>query len=255
MVIKGADFIFRIKKGDDYIVVCYATDCQINRTFEIREISGPQGKDRDYISDYRGYTISIPFLVVYTEAYNYIDFSKAAEAGDKLEWAASAFENGGVVYSGSVLVTELDMSSQMRDVMKVDCTLQGCGEFKTDYLPTYTTVYLSDFNKVQLAGCPNPYPVTVFWYDHTLIGLADNPDDVIQVFNDYSAANGELYTLTSSVDGGCQFNMQIEYSALQPYPTTVFAQPGGAFALSDNQFIDNMLSPDQYSDNALTPIG
>lgn len=254
MAIKGADFIFRVKKGDNYIVVCYATDCQINRTFETREISGPQGKDRDYISDYRGYTISIPFLVVYTEAYNYIDFSNAAEAGEKLEWAASAFENGGVVYSGSVLVTELDLSSQMRDVMKVDCTLQGCGEFKTDYVPVDTTVYLSDFNKVQLAGCPNPYPVSVFWYDLSLIGLADNPDDVISIFNDYSLANGGYYILTSSVDGGCLFNMQIQYNAPQPWPTTVFAQPGAEFALSDNQTINNALSPDQDLDQALTPI-
>ena len=68
--IRGSDFIVSIELNGVQVPVCYATDCQINRTFDTREISGPQGRDRDYISDYRGYTISIPVLIVYDQIYN-----------------------------------------------------------------------------------------------------------------------------------------------------------------------------------------
>ncbi|MGA8765123.1 MAG: hypothetical protein WB562_19815, partial [Candidatus Sulfotelmatobacter sp.] len=62
-------------------------------------------------------------------------------------------------------------------------------------------------------------------------------------------------TLTSSVDDGCYFNMQIDFSAPTPYPDTIFAMQGGMFAISTNQSLNNVLSTDQDSNNVLTPMG
>ncbi|WP_143312997.1 hypothetical protein [Chitinophaga eiseniae] len=243
-----------IEVNGEMIPVCYATDCQISQTFDTREISGPQSRWRDYIPDYMGYTIDMPVLLVYTEAYNFLDFQKAGQSGTRLKWAASAFENGGIVHSGEILLTSLNLTSQMRDVVKFDVSAIGCGELKTEAKPIQKVVYLSDFSKKMLVGCPNPYPLSVFWYDFTLIGPATNPDDVIQIFNDYSANHGNYYRLISSVDGGCYFNMEIEYNAPQPFPITVFAQQGASFAISSDQTLDNVISMDQDMDNVLTPI-
>lgn len=253
--ILGSDFIISFNADGVISPVCYAQDCQINRTFDTREISGPQGRERDYIADYNGYTIQIPILVVYRSKFNYLDFMNAADAGLKLSWSASAYKNGGVIHSGQVLVTEIDLTSQFRDVIKADVSLIGCGKFVTTISPINKVVYLSDFDKNILPGCPNAYPISVFWYDGSLIGPANNPDEVINIFNNYSASHGNYYTLVGSVDGGCYFNMQIDFSAPEPYPDTIFSRQGALFAISTNQSANNVLSTDQDSNNVLTPIG
>lgn len=252
--ILGSDLILSIVEGASSSPVCYSTDVQINREYRTRLIASPNGRSDDFISDGKGYTLEIPLLVVYEAYYNYLYFADKAESGARINWSASAFDNRGVVHSGQVLVTTLNLTSQMRDLIKTDVSLLGCGPLITEFKPINTSVYLSDFAKIQLPGCPNPYPVSVFWYDGTLLGPASNADEVVQLFNDYSVTHGNYYTISYG-DGGCIFGMQIAYFSPKPYPTTIFAQPGAAFALSDNQFINNMLSPDQLSDQGLTPIG
>lgn len=253
MIRLGRDFMISIEVDGVMQPICYANDCTITEAYDTIDITGSQSKWRDYLSDYAGYTVEVPGLQVYEANANILQMQVLGRGGRKFAWSASAFESGGVVESGFIIITSLVKTSQFRDAMRFDMSAIGCGEPVTEFLPIFTTVYLSDFNKIQLAGCPNPYPISVFWYDLTLIGAADNADDVVAIFNAYSAANGAFYTISVN-DGGCIFNMQIEYTAPQPYPTTIFAKPGALFALSDNQFIDNALSPDQDQDQALTPI-
>lgn len=253
--ILGSQFMMYIELNGQPEVVCYATDVQINRTYDTKEISGPQGPDRYFLYDMRSYTLQIPLLVVFNTIFNYLDFANAGENRLILNWSASTSPVGGIRFSGQALLTELDLTSQMRDIIKSDVSLIGSGPLVTEKLPISIVVYLSDFDKIRLVGCPDPYPITVFWYDGSMIGPADNADDVINIFNAYSATHGNLYTLTSSVDGGCNFNMDISYEADEPYPTTIFAQPGALFAISSDQINDFVISPDQNNDQGLTPIG
>lgn len=254
--IEGYKFVIYMVVNDQPQIVCYANDVQINRSYDSVEISGPQGKDRYYEYDMRGYTISIPSLVSWVDKFNYRDFKAMGDNNVILPWRASSYINGtGYVLSGNVLITELNLTSQQRDMVKMDVTLLGSGPLVEELIPIDVVVYLSDFDKNLLVGCPNPYPLTIFWYDGTMIGPADNADDVIYIFNQYSASNGNYYTLTSSVDGGCQFNMQISFEAPEPYPTTIFAQQGALFAISDDQENNSVISPDQDDDQGLTPIG
>lgn len=254
--IRGVDFIGYMEvSGNEPVIICYAKDFQINRTYELKEISGPQSRYRQFIYDMISYTLQIPALVSWTDKFNYLDFANAGEKGLTLKWKASSYKNGGVVLSGEVLINELDLTSQMRDMINLDASFTGTGELITDILPIKTTVYLSDFDKIELPGCPDPYPLVVFWYDKTMIGIATNADDVISIFNEYSMNNGGLYILTSSVDGGCNFNMDISFEADEPYPTTIFAKQGGAFAISNDQTNNFVISPDQNNDEGLTPLG
>lgn len=255
MTRKGKDFMISIEVDGQMQPICYATDCTITETYDTVEITGPQSKWRDYLSDYAGYSLDVPGLQVYEANANILQMQVLGRGGTKFAWQATAFGIGGVVESGYCIITSLSKTSQFRDAMRFSMQAIGCGEPVTTFVPIPAVVYLSDFNKVQLAGCPDPYPVTVFWYDLTMIGPADNADDVIAIFNEYSATHGGYYTLTSSVDGGCNFNMLIQYNGPQPYPTTIFAQPGATFAISTDQGADNVLSTDQDLDNILTPIG
>lgn len=255
MTRRGIDFIFKMMVDGIYQPVCYATDCIINETYEMLEITGPQSKWKDYIPDYAGYTLEVPGMQVYEANANILQIQSLGRAGTKFAWQATAFGNGGVVETGFVRITSISKSSQFRDALRFSMSAIGCGAPQTLFVPISQVVYLSDFSKRILPGCPNAYPVEIFWYDGTMIGIATNADEVIQVFNEYSASHGNYYTLASSVDNGCYFNMNIDYAAPTPYPTTIFAQQGGMFAISTDQALDNVLSPDQDSDNVLTPIG
>lgn len=256
LLYKGKDFKMFVQRGANLVQVCYATDFEINVDFGTLEVSGPQSRWRDYIADYNGYTLSAPGLTVYkSDTFNYLDFLKAGAAGTRLNWEGSAFPNGGIRHRGTMLVTSLNQSSPLNEVLKFTMTAIGCGEMAIVYLPTTQVVYLANFNNVRLAGCPNPYPVSIFWYDGTLIGLAMNADDVIQTFNSYSAQQGGLYTLTTVAPGSCNFNMSIAYEAPKPYPTVIYAQQGADFALSTDQNNDVVVSPDQDNNLVLTPIG
>ncbi len=252
--ILGQDFMMSIIVSGTPVPICHATDFTMNEEYGVREISGPQGFWKDYIGDYCGYNLQVPGVVAYNDAMNILQLKGYARNRAKLAWSASAFTNGGVVDSGFIIITAFNVTSQFRDAYRFDMTAIGCGEPITQLLPIIKQVHLGDFFGVILAGCPDPYPVTIFWYDGTMIGPADNADDVISTFNAYSASHGNYYTLQSSVDGGCQFIMAISY--LAPLnPDYVIALPGASFAISTDQSINNILSTDQDSDNVLTPIG
>lgn len=257
-LIRGKDFMISFKRPSTGVLVpvCYATDVQINHTLKTREITGPQGRAEDFIADSTGYTLQIPALVVYAEdTYSYLDFLDAITNGSRLTWDASIFPESGLRHGGECLPTGLNLTSQFRDLMKYDVNLLGCGVFNTVKLPFNKVVYLADFDEIQLPGCPNPYPVAVFWYDGSLIGPAANAGEVITIFNTYAATHGNQYKILSSVDGGCRFNLQIAYGSPTPYPDVIYAQQGLDFAISSDQPNDNVISPNQLSDDALTPIG
>lgn len=236
-------------------IICHATDCIIDETLSIRPITGPQSPWEDYIGDSLGYTINVPGLVDYSDPMNYLQIQKAKNARKPIAWAASAFQNGGIVHSGMLLITHLNQTTQMRDVMKFEMDAVGCGELITQKLPIVKTVYLAGFDNIQLPGCPNPYPIVVYWYDHTPIGPALNADDVVSVFNNYIGnvnPNGGLYYTLSVGDSGCNFIMSISYDALL-FPNVVYAEQGAEITLWDGRG-DNAISNDQDNDNVISPI-
>src|SRR5690349_9558325 len=120
MKIPGKDFVISIEINGQQVPICHATDCIIDKTYETVETSGTTTYWKDYIGGYAGYTIQIPALVVYTEEVNIVQLEAWADARQKLTWFASSFDNGGIVYTGTILITNLNKSSQMRDVMKFE---------------------------------------------------------------------------------------------------------------------------------------
>lgn len=247
----GKDFMLYIVDNNVERVVCHATDFTISEDYDNIEISGPQSKWRDYLASYAGYTLSVPGVIAYLDDVNIIQLKQWARQGRKLQWLGSAFENGGVRESGTMLITNLTQTAQFRDAMRFDMSAVGCGEPLTNLLPINKVVYLSDFDNVRLPGCPNPYPVYVYWYDGTLIGVADNPDDVTNLFNNYIR---NIYYQISPGLTGCDFNMSAAWNSPQPIPDVIYAGAAGMMAMWVGGE-DHVLSPDQTDNQVLTPNG
>jgi hypothetical protein len=131
----------------------------------------------------------------------------------------------------------------------------GCGEKITSLLPIPSTPYLADDNKERLVGCPNPYPVAVYWYSAdgsgigVFIGIAFNNSDVVSLLNGY--AENEYYTFSVGTSG-CDFNALSDWNA--PFiPDVIFAEAAPSLGLSPDQNNDRGLSPDQDNDQQLSP--
>ncbi|WP_343702688.1 hypothetical protein [Chitinophaga sp.] len=254
MAIKGKDFIISIEVGGVRRPICYATDCVIDLTYGTRKIADPTTHWRNYLGDDAGYTLQVPGVVAYKAVVNYAQIKAWADQRQRVRWYATAFENGGVVHTGEMLITGLNLTSQMRDVVKFDMSAIGCGPLDDQYLPINTAVYLADGGKQRLAGCPNPYPVSVYWYDANggigdFIGIALNADNVITLFNEY--AGNQYYQLTGYTTG-CDFNLQSQWDA--PFvPDVVYAIATPGLGLSPDQNNNLGLSPDQDNDQQLSP--
>jgi len=246
--IKGVDFNIYIEKDGVPTKVCSSTDFVLRRSRQLIEISGPQGLDQDFIVTRKGYNINISGLVTYVDGYTYLDIENAYENGVRLVWTGRDKLNGGVVHKGVMLFTGLDWSSPVRGAFSFEAAAVGCGPKQTLLTPIITTVYLADQFGTRLAGCPNPYPVTLLWYDNTVIGIANNADDVITQFNSYA---GNSYFQLTSYTGGCDFSMSVEWDA--PFiPAFIIAIPTPGLAMRTG-IDDEAISNDQDNDEVISP--
>lgn len=227
MAIVGKDFMITILVDGEKVPICYATDCNISIQYEAREIIDPASHWKNYIGDMAGYSIDVPAVLAYSAVVNWVQLEQWAANREKLSWFASAFENGGVIHSGTMLISGLNLTSQMNDVIRFDLSAVGCGPLIQQLLPIIKDVYLSNLGGIRLPGCPDPYPVGVLWYDGTFIGLANNADDVMTLFNEYDG--NQFYQLTGT-NAGCDFTMSIAWNSLEQ-PDWVPAEPGAGFVI------------------------
>lgn len=256
-LLKGIDFnMYNINDNGQREILCYANDCNIEINVDTAEIMGNTSFWKDYVAVKAGYTISAPYLCIWDEgAFNYLKMFTMLKQGKRISWEASSWKEGGIIFSGDIMLVRLGFTSPDNNLIRIESSFVGLGEPLQRKEPIMQQVYLSDFNNNMLAGCPDPYPLSIFWFDHTLIGFATTPAEVISTFNYYSnTQKGGVYTLTSSVDGGCNFNMAIDISAPQPYPTTVYGRQGARFAMSPMQMNNDALSPDQTNNFVISPL-
>lgn len=253
-IIKGTDFNIYIDKNGTPTKVCNSTDFTLRRVRQTNEITGPQGQDQDFIATKRGYTLTISGVISYIDGYSYLDLESAFNAGSRLTWTGRDRLDGGIVHTGVVILTNLDWTSPVRGDFSFESSAIGCGPKETLRLPISSTAYLADENKVRLFGCPDPYPVSVFWYDadgnmsSNLVGIALNQDDVISLFNNYSG--NEYYTITTGVSG-CDFNLLSGWDA--PFiPEVIFAVPAPALG-SWTGHENEGSSPDQNNSQLSSP--
>lgn len=249
-VIKGKDFKFNIKRDGVPIAICKATDCTININTEELETTAPNsGAYKYFIPGLHDIDIQASGIVAYSDDMNYVQIQELQLARTTFEWEMSAFAEGGLRYKGMAFIRSSSQTSNYRDLLRFDASMRVTGVLTIEKGNIISRVYLANLLGVRLPGCPNPYPVSVLWYDGTIIGLANNPDDVITQFNAYPP--NEWYTL-SEPDNSCNFTMSTVWNAPE-MRTFVPAQQGGMIAMWIGS-ADAGLSPDEISDDLSTPF-
>lgn len=258
MYIYGSDFMFYIIKDGQPVGICHSNDCIIEATTEELQTTGPNdGRWGKFIPGQNTYTISVPGITVYSDDMNSVNLHDYQDNGSVIEWKASDAEEGGLQYSGQMFITRLSRSSLNTDINKFEMDARGTGPLQVIKAPYIKDVYLSNLFGVRLPGCPNPYPCMILWYDGTIIGLANNADDVITLFNQY---DGNQYYQLIGTDTGCNFTMSIAWNSPER-PDWVPAEQGAGFvlgrtgAVGDNDVIgqtgevgdNNVIGPIEYA--------
>lgn len=229
-IIKGSDFAFYITTDSGKEIVCHATDFSMTVNTDEIEITGPaDGAWRKFLPGLHNYTLSVPGLVAFTDPMNAVQLQDIQYSRKIVEWTAGLDPNGGLQYTGQMFITTMTITAQTRDAVKFDMAARGTGPQTILKNPITKSVYLSDRSGNRLAGCPNPYPVGVLWYDGTFIGPAGNEDEVISVFNEYAVSQGAFLTLVSYT-GGCDFVMQVAWNS-PLNPDVIYAVSAPGFAL------------------------
>jgi|GEM_PF-4834496 len=211
-------------------VICLLKDCTLSISADLLETTGPGGKFKRYVYSAIGYTISGNGIVSYTAINNLVQIQEQLIAWQKINWKFTAFHSGGLIYSGVLLWNNVDNSSMFSDAAQFSFQATGDGDFGIEKIPFLKTVYLADQFGNRLPGCPDVYPVKVFWVDGSLMGIAYDQVDVINLFNSYPS-NTSL-TL-NGYTSGCDFNLSAAWNATDVPDWIVAEKLNDDLALSD----------------------
>lgn len=211
-LIKGRDLVLYIGEGDPTMAtaICLLKDCTLSIQSEKLETSGPSTYFKTYVYSYIGAALSAEGLVAYNPSMNVVQLQEFLLARKVISYRFTAFTNGGLIYSGQLIIDGVDNTSPYAEFSGFTLNATVTGEPALTKTDTFKTVFLANLEGVRLPGCPDPYPVKIYWYDGSLIGIAYDQADVINLFNTYPA-NTEL-TLTGYTSG-CDFTLTAAWSA------------------------------------------
>lgn len=248
-IVRGSDLGFYVTLDGNKELLCHATDFTMTVNTDEVEVTGPaDGSWRNFIPGLLNYTLTAPGMVAFSADMNIVQLQDIQYLRKTVEWTAALDINGGIQYRGNMFITSINLTSQTRDAARFDMTARGTGPQDIVRIPFTRDVYLANTSNQRLPGCPNPYPVGVLWYDGTFIGVANNPDEVIVVFNEYSAANGNFLTLIGYTSG-CDFTMQIAWNS-PLNPMVVYAQTGNGFVIG-GRFAGEVIGESDDNNNVI----
>jgi hypothetical protein len=229
--ILGKDFNFYIYRDGVPVAICYATDCIIDTDTEKLETTGPNsGRNKTFIAGDNETSISVPALTVYTTEVNQDEIEEYQDNGTIFDFVCGLYADMGKMYKGKAFVQHLNCTHVNRGILKFEANFTVTGPLTKVKKPIVRDIYISDPYGVRLAGCPNPYPVGLLWYDNTLIGLANNADEVIIAYNEWAITQGGFVELTTH-DDNCNFTLNEQWNS-PIHPDWIPAIPGGGSALA-----------------------
>lgn len=252
MIIRGKDVLLYLNSAATGLVpACHSKTCSLSYERDMLETSGPEGPDKRYLPGYMGGTVSSDGLMVYQDTVNGISVLEWLKGGNLVYFKFATSEQGGLTLSGQMYIQQWDYTGDVNGVATYSFSGPIDGPLVITKADIVKQVYLSNLVGDRLAGCPNPYPVGVLWYDGTFIGIANNAGDVITAFNNY--AGNQFYQLTGT-DNGCNFTMSIKWNA-PDQPNWVPAVPGDGFVIGQNGNDDNVVGQDGINNNVIGPTG
>lgn len=214
----------------DNNIICLMRNCTLTISGDKLETTGPGGPWKRYIYNSLGATITGDGVVSYGVPNNVVQIQEQLIARRIVNWKFTAFHSGGLIYSGRLIWDSVDNSAPFREVSQFSFESTVDGEVSIEKIPNLKVVYLADSNGVRLPGCPNVYPVRIYWYDGTVLGIAYDQADVIGLFNAYP---GNTNLVLNGYTTGCDFNLSADWT-VGFIPDWIVAEPlNDDLALSD----------------------
>jgi len=211
MAILGTDLILSMSDNQNNLIpVCHSKSCTLSRSRDMLVITDPEGQDEKYLPGRKRGTVAADGLMIYQDVVNGISVLEWLENGTLVSFAFHTSARGGLIISGQMYIDHWEETGDYSSALSYSFTAKINGKITIVKSNIISTIYLSDRNGVRLTGCPNPYPVRIYWYDNTVLGIAYDQADVIGLFNIYAADKGLKLTGFSS---GCDFTLSASWTA------------------------------------------
>ena len=211
MEILGRDLLISMSDDKNNLVpVCHSKSCTLSRDRDMLVITDPFGPDERYIPARKRGTVAAEGLMIYTDTVNGISVLDWLEDGKLVFFSFTTSLNGGLILSGQMYIDHWEETGEYSGVLTYSFTGKIHGKLNREKQNTLKTIYLADTYGTRLPECPNAYPVRVYWYDGTALGIAYDQADVIGLYSSY-AGNTEL--LLTGFTSGCDFTLSAAWSA------------------------------------------
>lgn len=176
--ILGKDLVLYFLFNGQYYALAHSTDCEININTEVQETTTKntlRGRTYDYTGKY-GYTLKPKGFASFFDVPNIVVMQQLIMTGTKVQFAFT--DQFSVQYSGTLLVTVSDITSQFDQVAAFSNDMTGDGELlivTTDVppipLPSENVTIIDQFGNV-IATIVAPGSYSVLRFDTIDEGLA-----------------------------------------------------------------------------------
>lgn len=214
-MVKGKDLTLYVEISGVLTPVKFAKDCQLTLTADSIETT-TQGsfnwKSYDYTRN--SATLQHSGLTSFKADQHTIVFLKAIVNRTKLFFSFSDFNNQGVVFSGSCIVSQADMTSPFDNVSEFTASLVVDGPLLITETPIITTLHLADEYGFKPTYCTTGsgtlFPVGVYNVNNIYLGSAANSAGVVSLWNSDSA--NQDYGVLSATAAPCYYTLTSPYN-------------------------------------------
>lgn len=141
--LKGKEMVLLINKGGKMVPVCCSREVSISISPETIEVTKPpQSRWKVFIYGDRAYTISTSGLVTISPAVTINDLFAAIESDQEIQFVCMSDEEHDVFFSGTILITSLEISANYKDVVQYSMSANGSGPLKNNN--PYSITILTD---------------------------------------------------------------------------------------------------------------
>jgi len=168
--IAGKDLNLFFQYNGQYYALAHSTDCEINISTQTQETTTKntlRGRTFDFIGKYT-YTLKVKGFCSFFDVPSFVSLQQLIMTGTKIQFAFT--DQFSIQYSGTLLVTVSDITSQFDQVAGFSNEMTGDGELSivtTDVPPIplpseVVTIYDQFMNVVAVIVAPGSYGVLRF---------------------------------------------------------------------------------------------
>lgn len=130
--LKGKDFVGFLAKNGKMVPICCSRDMEIGISADtIEATKRPSSKWKSFIYGDRSYGVTITGLVIIEESITINDLYQVINDGITIPFVARNEENADIFFSGNILITDLRITGNNKDIMTYSMTALGDGELNT----------------------------------------------------------------------------------------------------------------------------